>query len=244
MAAAFESAMKRGWVDLDDGNQATTSPEIIRQALLALRNERIFCVIRTRAYESGKLPLVGATAETLQFDRPPDWPRQTTLGPIRVLFKDKTQLWNQFSVNLLGVSDDTLTTTWPSKYVRIQRRSNYRVDTPRGSKAMFRHRGELEANFQVANVSANGVLLCCDHWGGGVDIGDPVSNISMSFPGEEGSVVQMMIKAGRVMRVCRNERRQHCFGINLDLTPQEEKELLRYVRQREREMLRRGLAEE
>lgn len=236
--------MQRGWVDLDDGNQATTSPELIKQALQAIRKERIFCVVRVRGYESGKLVLVGATAETLEFDRPPDWPRQTRSGPLRVLFKDRHQLWNQLSVTLLKVTDDTLTTSWPAQYVRIQRRSNYRVDTPRGSKAMFRHRSAAEDGFEVANVSANGALLCCDHWGGGIDIGDPVSNIAMSFPEGEGGAIQLFIKAGRVMRLCRNERRQNCVGIKFDLTHQEEKDLLRYVRQREREMLRRGLAEE
>ncbi|MFH7321120.1 flagellar brake protein [Desulfurivibrio sp. D14AmB] len=238
-------ALSSGWVDFGDGIHATRSAKIIQQALHIIKQQHIFCVVVAKGYESGKVVMLEYDSERVVLDMPVDWPPGMTPQPLRILFKDKGQLWNQFSVKLLEVTADTLITTVPFKYVQLQRRANYRVDVPRGSEVAFRHRDDLKHNYIPRNISATGILICLEERRvEGLQAGDLLGEITMTFPCEGGQRVRLRVKEARVVRVCENERREPCFGLQFLLRPQEEKEVMQYVRLRERELLRKGMAEE
>lgn len=240
-----DKALTSGWVDCGGGIHATRSAKIIQQALRVIERQHIFCVVVAKGYESGKVALLKFDSGRLVLDMPVDWPLAMGPQPLRILFKDRAQLWNQFSVKLLEVTPDTLITTAPLKYVQLQRRFNFRVDVPLGSGVVFRYRDEFRYDFVLENISATGCLFSQEERRGeGMQVGDQVHDITLTFPNGGGAVVRLLIKEGRVVRVCENERRFPCFGVHFLLQPQEEKELMQYVRMRERELLRKGMAEE
>lgn len=238
-----DPALFSGWVDFGDGVHATRSPEIIQQTLLMIRKQHIFCTVVAKGYESGKIALVEFGSGRMVLDRPVDWPPRMALQPLRILFKDKAQLWNQLAVKLLEVGADSLVTSMPLKYVRLQRRNNYRVGVPSGSRVVFQQKDEIRDTFYVENVSANGCLVYTDDCGETLPVGALLSDITMSFPTDDDVGAKVQIKEGRVVRTCLNDRRESCFGIQFMIKPREERDLLHYVRLREREMLRRGMAD-
>lgn len=243
--SADDKALLAGWVEYDGGVHATRSEQIIQQALRTVQKQHIFCSVVTKGYESGQVIIVEFGGGRIVLDRPVDWPDGMKPQPLRILFKDRAQLWNQMAVKLLEVTGDSIITTMPLKYVRLQRRSNYRVDVPRGSKVVFRHRDQVKSHFILENISANGALFCLeDRKAMGLEVDDQLSEITLSFPCEDDELIRVRIKDGRVVRTCENERREPCFGVFFLLQPREEKDLMQYVRLRERELLRRGMAEE
>lgn len=237
-----DKALLAGWVEFGDGVHATRSPKIIQLALKSIQRQHIFCTVVAKGYESGKLALVEFGSGRMVLDRPVDWPEGMEPQPLRILFKDKAQLWNQFAVKLLEVRDDSLITSMPVKYVRLQRRSNYRVGVSRGSRVFFQHRG-VENEFGIDNISANGGLFCHENRRLDLPIGDLLTNIVMRFPVSDGDEVQVRIREGRVVRSCENDQREVCFGVQFLLKGREEQELMQYVRLRERELLRKGMAD-
>mgnify|MGYP005838890903 CR=1 FL=1 len=247
MSAASQNADDRallaGWVEFGDGVNATRSPEIIQQTLQMIRNQHILCTVVAKGYESGKVALLGFGRGKMVLDKPVDWPPRMKVQPLRVLFKDRGELWNQFAVKLLGVTGDSLITSMPLKYVRLQRRSNYRVGVPRGSEVVFQCRGEMVTGFQVENISANGSLIAIRSGGESLSLGELITNVVMSFPTDNDETFTVEIGQGRVVRSVVNEQRESCFGVQFLVKPKEEKMLLQYVRLREREMLRRGMGE-
>ncbi|MDF1614263.1 flagellar brake protein [Desulfurivibrio dismutans] len=240
--SAEDKALLSGWVDFGDGVHATRSPQIIQQALDAIIRQHIFCIVVAKGYESGKVVLLEHDDHRIVLDRPTDWPAEMSPQPLRVIFKDRGQLWNKFVVDLLEVTEDSLITSMPTKYVRLQRRDNYRVEVPRGSTVLFRHRGDLK-EFGIENISANGGLFVSPSRRINLPVGDMLTDIVMHFPADDKQGVEVRIGEGRVVRSCDNDRRELCFGVQFLIKNREEKDLMQYVRQREREMLRKGMAD-
>lgn len=241
--SADDKALLAGWVEFGDGVHATRSPQIIQQALKNIQRQHIFCVVVTKGYESGKLALVEFGNGRILLDKPTDWPPRMAPQPMRIIFKDQSQIWNQFAVKLLEVTGDSLVTSMPLKYVRLQRRDNYRVEVPSNSRAGFRHGDRVYADFAVLNISANGTLLCSEQRQR-LPVGDLLKEISLHFPVEGGKPVRVDIKEGRVVREAESERREPCYGVHFLLRGQEDRFLMQYVRLRERELLRKGMADE
>lgn len=229
------------WTILENGAQATESPELIRAALDRLRANREMVTLAHRGYESAKTVIVDYSGQELEVDRPPDWPG--THENIFILFKDESLVWNHMQVKILRSTAGGLFTGFPSRLVRIQRRANYRVNVPRGSTALFRHEDIPYRNVEVANISATGVLLK-DEKNLPIGAGDALVEMLFFFPGLESGLedgTRIAVRRARVVRTCRDDYKKYCFGIVFELTASEEKVLLHYVRQRERELLRKGL---
>lgn len=231
------------WVTLDNGAQSTESRALIKKALQYLRKKRELVTLIHKGYQSPKTVIVSFNDQELEIDKPLDWPGTQKI--VNILFKDETLVWNQVRVQVLRVTDNSIITQFPSNLVRLQRRANYRVDVPNGSTAMFMHKDEMFQGFQVVDVSANGVLVCADKYCE-VRPGDKIDQISLFFPGmgtglSAGTYIN--IRQGKVMRTARDDNKKFCYGIHFDLTQNEEETLLQYVRQRERELLRKGLSE-
>ena len=127
--------------------------------------------------------------------------------------------------------------------MRLQRRSSYRVETPNGSVALFLYKGALQRDFYVQDLSAEGAMLYTQVRMSALTTGDTIIDIALTIPsGGKGPVTYINIRQGRVMRTFENEQGDICYGIQFDLTHNEEEVLLQYVRQRERDLLRKGLA--
>ena len=238
--ATDKKKMLTGWVALPNGAHATQSRAIIEQTLRTILKERLFFTLLQDEYESGKTALYDFSDKELRIDKPADWP--DTQEPVRVLFKDKEQLWNQFTIRVLSRAGDTLVTTYPHKLMRLQRRSSYRVETPNGSKALFLYKGELQRDFNVQDLSAEGAMFYTAVRLSALTTGDTIVDIALTIPsGGKAPATYINIRQGRVMRVFENEQGDLCYGIQFDLTHNEEEVLLQYVRQRERNLLRKGI---
>ncbi len=231
------------WVTLDNGAQSTESHELIKMSLTRLRKKREMVTLVHKGYQSPKTVIVNFDDKKLEIDKPSDWPGSQKL--IHILFRDESLVWNQIRVKVLKVTSDSIFTQFPSTLVRLQRRANYRVGVPHGSTAMFLYNEEMFQGFQVVDISANGILLCADRELP-LDRGNPVNDVALFFPGGGDGLsagTYINIRQGKVMRTSRSENKKFCYGIFFDLTMTEEEQLLQYVRQRERELLKKGFSE-
>ena len=231
----------KGWQAEESGYDVTKSPEIIAKTLTMLKKKRLFLVITHKGYQSGSTILVDHNERHLQLDKPVDWPATETL--IRVIFKDASKLWNHFTVKVLGVKDDLLYTSRPGKISRLQRRGHFRVETPRDSIASFTYQNNTFSNLEVIDISAGGMQACTKNYLPLTGEGNAISKISISLPATTNTAeTTITIQKGTVVRLLRNEERHtSCYGITFDYSQNEEELLLKYVRQRELEMLRSGL---
>lgn len=235
------------WEILDNGSQLTTSPQLILSALGRLQRKRQLLTVTHKGFQSQRTVLLHYDNTLLQIDKPQDWPGSHTV--VYILFKDETQVWNQMKAKVKGVAGDILSLEFPERLVRFQRRANYRVEVPRGSVAMFILRKERYMDQEIRDLSADGMLASMKSRGGFFVSGDELSDIQLSFPGEDGrasasSCTSIKIQRGAIVRVTRDGRYNFCYGVHFELNHSEEVSLLQYVRQRERELLRRGLAGE
>lgn len=237
-----DRALLAGWVDFGGGIHATRSNEIIQQALWTIQRQHIFCTVVAKGYESGKVVLIEFGPDRLVVDRPLDWPLQMGSQSLKIVFKSRNQLWNQFVVELIEVTVDSLITSMPRRYISLQRRDFYRVAVPPNSRAVFYHKGESISQLRVENISVNGALFCAeDNKYQRLSGGELLTDITMFFPDDKNGEIPVKIKKGRVARTDQNERRHQCFGVHFLLDTREERGLLQHVRLRERELLRKGL---
>ena len=228
------------WVAVENGYDRTNSPAIIRQILSSLKTKRIFINVSYMGYQSSNTIVVGFTDQRLKIDKPVDWPGKST--QLRIDFRDESRLANYFRVKVVSTTDDTLTTTLPPEIFRLQQRQNYRVDVPRGSMVSFVHKEEKHDGYAVQNISAGGILFCSKK-PVDFDKGTVLTNIRLLVPTSEGGGVFLKVRQGEIVRSFRDrEKRLLCFGVAFAPKPLEEDALVKYVRQREIEILGKGMA--
>ena len=231
----------KGWQPEESGYDVTKSVKIIDSILTVLQKKRSFIVVIHKGYQSAGTILVDHSQKHLRIDKPVDWPGTETV--IRVVFKDAAKLWNHFTVKVLGVKDDLLYTSRPSKLFRLQRRAHFRVATPRDSTVSFTYKGTTFANLELADISAGGIQALSKKKLPLPGNKDAISNINLYLPATvDIPETTLDIQTGTVVRANRDEE-THCssYGITFEYIQNEEELLLRYVRQRELELLRSGL---
>lgn len=230
----------KGWQTDESGYDITKSPEIISQTLSMLKNKRMFVVIVHKGYQSGSTILVDYDHKHLMIDKPVDWPGTENI--IRIVFKDGGKLWNHFTVKVKGVKNDLLYTTTPTKISRLQRRSHFRVETPRGSTVSFTHKDESYDNLELIDISAGGIQACSKEHLPLTGEYDNISNVSLYIPPTANiDETYLSIQTGKIVRITRNEQQHsYCYGVTFEYIQNEEELLLKYVRQRELELLRYG----
>lgn len=231
----------KGWHSEESGYDVTTSPEIISQTLAMLKQKRLFLVVLHKGYQSAGTILIDHNKRHLQIDKPVDWPGTET--KIRVVFKDTAKLWNHFTVTVLGVKDDLIHTSRPSKLYRLQRRAHFRVSTPSGSTVSFTHKGTTFSDLELLDISAGGIQACSNKRLALSGESETISNINIYLPPTADIAENTLaIQTGTVVRAHRNEELHSSrYGITFEYSQNEEELLLKYVRQRELEMLRSGL---
>ena len=227
------------WVTVKPGVVKSKSPEIIEATLAWLKKSHQLVTLIHKEYNSSKTILLDYNDKELSIDKPVGW--RKSFGEVRILFKDAGQLWNQLAAKVLSAEGNVLQTKFPFELLRLQRRANYRVDVPRSSKATFMHKGKKYKDFYVQDISAEGVMVYANS-GTALSEGDMVADISLLFPAADSiSGASIHIRQGRIMRIFSNDRGENCYGMQFHLSHNEEEVLLQYVRQRERELLRKGI---
>jgi c-di-GMP-binding flagellar brake protein YcgR len=248
MVFGFKGASKkrktRGWIAVDGGYEVTYSREIVEHVLGSIKKQGILLTITHEDYQSGNTILVSFDKNKILIDKPMDWPEKKKR--IRVIFKDAARLINYFTINILSVDKETIFAQFPNELYRLQRRSNFRIDVPGGSVASFQCRDDKYDGFMVNDISASGTMLCSKR-----QIVLPsdalIVFLKMIFPAElnsEGEVVSkgcsLSIRRGEIVRGIKNKHlKSICYGVRFNLLQNEEELLLKYVRQRELQRLRK-----
>lgn len=246
MATISENTLiNTGWVEHHAGYEHTRSERIIRQMVSWLRDSRQFVTLLHKGYQSGGTLVVAADDRTVTLDKPRDWPGSNAI--VRVVFRNTARLWCHFTGEVTATTVDTLRMSFPDELFMLQRRQHFRINVPADSSATFLY-NQKKCKCNIVDVSAGGMLLAARDIGGLPQPGHTIRNISITIPcddkavGAENGLLRIKVKEAEAVRFFRNESaRTFCLGVNFSLTPAEEERLMRYIRQRELAMLRKGV---
>ncbi len=229
---------ENNWVPYGNGYEMTQSRQIIANRLLELKKRKFPLVLVHRNYQSGQSLLVGFEKGLLLIDKPLDWPG--TESKIRVIFRDRNNLWNHFYSTVASTGSDTLYLSPPASFFMLQRRAHYRVTVPPGSLVSFVHKNDLYTDLMVKDLSACGMLIASPQQLP-LKQGTVLDEIMLTMPYEEEPCpATLLCQAGDVIRsTIDRQDRQFLLGIRFLTTDEEEDAIIRYVRQRELELLRK-----
>lgn len=234
---------KKSWAPAKNGYERTQSPVIISKTVTRLKEKRIPVYLAFNKTKLGFSFIFEKTANSLSIDKPSGCPEN--ISEVRVIFKDNAKLANQFTSRIISSSADTLVTAMPETIFRLQRRSSFRIDVPRGSYVSFKVNDQLVTGIPIKNISATGMLFCCRK---NYQLHDSIlDSISLAMPVRESNDILTdwelrKIDQGKVVRFFHDKSNgSSCFGVNFDPKPKEENDLVQYVRQRELELLRKGI---
>lgn len=232
-----------GWQDIGAGYESSVSNELINQTVTCLVAEHLPIFLACKGYQSGPAILIGANDKGLLIDKPRDW---RPCQKIRLIFKDEARLINHFDVQILGESEDTLHSSLPGEIFRLQRRASYRVDVPHGCKVSFLNNETLHSGLVLKNISASGMLFFAKK---PVELPQTaIQDIAVSIPiGNERDLLagreQKKVSHGEVVRTFHDRQLGIVhYGVAFRSKRKEEDELTRYIRQRERELLLKGVS--
>ena len=234
---------KKGWILLNNGYEQTHSPEIIDKIISRITKKRIPVFLAHKKTKLGFSFIFEKKLERLSIDKPKECPEG--LDKLRVIFKDEARLAHQFNCPIISSSEDAFFAKLPTVLYRLQRRSSFRVDAPQGSYVSFKANNKLITGIPIKNISASGMLFCCkkDH-----QLNDSVlDDITLAMPVRESDDLLTdwelkRVERGKVVRFFQNRTSGvTCFGVNFTPQANEEDELVKYVRQRELELLRKGI---
>lgn len=241
------SALEIGWVSMDGGYEVTRSLNIIRKALTHVKDGHVIINLICKGYQSGGTVLFDFDENVIFIDKPKDW---TPDSPkFRVVFRNEAKVWMHFVTKVIKVTDDALHCLLPRELCMLQRRSHYRVLLPGESRVSFVYNDE-QCEFDVQDLSVGGLLMYSKFDCGILQNGNRLKDINLSIPcqdkipGVEEGFFTLGIAEGEVVREFVQE--QHpilfCFGVRFYLSETDEEKVLRYVRQRELQVLRKGLS--
>ena len=238
------ASLLSGWVSEESGRSRTRSRDIIAWALDRLKKKRTLITLYHKDYESGSTVLVDFDKQLL-IDKPPNWPGN--ISSINVRYKDGEKLWNFFHVAVRSSDKDFVYAELPGELVQLQRRDNYRVDVPGGSRIDFSHAGKAYTVKYIENISAGGILIRMK--GAVLKPGDELENGGITLPQGQGKAdddaqpLIISLKKAEVVRAFRYTDHIHvCFGISFFLSSVEEDKLHQYIRRRELEILQKGIS--
>ena len=250
MATQKRKAPTVGWATEEGGYEVTGSPQLIRNALARLKKKHVFIVLLHKGYQSGNTIVVNFNEQFLLIDKPMDW--TTSHSRFRVVFKDEANVWNHFTVPVVGASKDTLKTKIPTELFRLQRRAHFRIEVPSGCRAQFTRKERVFRGAEVVNISAGGLMVCLKRREPIIGKASDASlqDLQIIIPGsggvggeEDNSILISVAKSEVKRESVDRDKGQLCLGIEFYPNAQEEHELFKYVRQRELIMLRKGIGQ-
>jgi len=237
------------WTTVENGYEKTASQELIKLTLSRVMEKRRFVNLLSRDYQSGATVFVSIGPKTLTIDKPMEWP---DLKKVRIAFKDDAKVWNHFTVSVVGEGKDTVKTKFPTELFRLQRRANFRVELPSGSKASFvMENGESVEDVAVSNISLGGLMMCFakddKH---NIRDQEVISKIKVKFQAPvkvagniEKKIEVFNVEKGVCVRSFTDDKGEtNCLGVKFEPRPNEEMQLMQFIRQLECNVLRKGLA--
>ncbi|MBI5558251.1 MAG: hypothetical protein HY885_11500 [Deltaproteobacteria bacterium] len=234
-----------GWVEHHAGYEYTKSELIIRQTLTWLLEKRVFVTIFHKGYQSGGTVVIELSDESLVIDKPRDWPE--THATFRVIFRNAAKLWSHFRGELLSASSSSLYVKFPEELFLLQRRQHYRLNLPEGSGVTFLY-NQKKCKLNMRDLSTGGMLLSSRDPQELPQERQTIHNISIAIPSEdtmagaENGILRFKIKEGEVVRAFANAKLRLFFaGVRFYPSRQEEDRIMKYIRQRELTLLRKGI---
>jgi c-di-GMP-binding flagellar brake protein YcgR len=235
----FQKKSAAGWELKDAGYELTTSITIIQSLLGTLKKERNFITLSHKGYQSFGTILENVTSTECVVDKPKDW--AGTPAKIRISFKNSSKVSHHFYSQVTSATRNNLHLTLPKKMYRLQRRSHYRVDLPEGSIATFMYNGK-KCKFNIKDVSLSGMLIYSK-------IDEKISkhikqidSIAVLPSLAEGNDFSLKIKKGEFVRTTYNKRHNIFFyGVHYMPTSREEEAIMKFIRKRELQILRKGV---
>ena len=235
------------WVTMDGGYETTKSPAIIQTTLNMIKGDRILVSIIFKGYQSSGTVLYEINNNIIKIDKPKDWPGK--IKKIRIVFKNEINIWMHFVVSVLKTTSDSLHCSIPISLFKLQRRNHYRVGLPQKSKVLFSYNNEI-CTYQLKDLSAGGMLIFSKTDPTFFQDSSHISKIKLILPFEEtpespeGKLITLFAKEAELVRefIQQEPFMLFCFGFRFFCTKSEEEKILRYVRQRELEVLRKGLS--
>ena len=231
----------RGWVTHGSGYEMTRCRPIIAKRLKELKQRKIPIVLVHEKYQSGYTLLLAFKDKHLLIDKPLDW--SGSYNSIRVIYRDPNGLWNHFYGKVVKSDSDTLYVTAPSTYYILQRREHYRVEPPSGSVAAFLLKKTLYSNITIKDISAGGMLLMTPREIP-LEADDSLEEIMLTLPLEEGNYsATLLCGRGELIRVSHDPQKGiYMLAVKFDASDREIDAIIRYVRQRELDLLRKAAA--
>lgn len=239
-----QRAEASGWVAQEGGYEVTSSSGIIKDILTQLKNNRRSLTIVQEDYQSGGAILVGVDQKRIAVDKPVDFPGDKLKAVI--VFRYIGNIRHHFHSKVVSVTADTVYLQFPGRMLRLQRREYFRVDLPAGSTAQGKYE-EQTCLFDARDVSAGGMLLLSRDPQGIDETGAILEDLVLNVPasaeedrgsGDEGEAFQ--VGRGEVVRRTYNQESAFYY-IGIRFMDSENKELMYFIRQRELEVLRKGV---
>jgi len=236
------------WVEFHSGYEYTRSEAIIRYTLNWLKEKRIYVTLYHKGYQSGGTVVIAVTDQRIDIDRPKDWP--ASHSGIRVIFRNSAKLWTHFNGEVASASADTLFLKFPEELFVLQRRQHFRINLPEGSTATFLY-NKKKCKLNMQDLSTGGMLLSTKTPDEMPEQNHTIKNICITIPSEDAAagadnaVLHFKIKEAEVVRTFANSKlRLFCLGVKFCPCRTEEDRILKYIRQRELMLLRKGIQEE
>ena len=196
---------------------------IIELALDEIKKEHVMLVLTSPSGNRyGNTILINVDDEMLTIDRPNCFDEET-VSSFRIYYRDITEVWSFFEVEVINDSPHSLCATYPEVLYRLQRRSSHRVDVPSSTRAVFWQGDEIHNGGEVRNISSAGMLLCTEgkekKFAENTNIHDiaialPLSESAVEYDGE-GSAVLPVVARGRIVRSFHEEGTgKMCHGVS------------------------------
>lgn len=245
MTLKKNSPAQTGWVSHKDGYEYTKSEHIIQKTISWLREKHIFITLLYQGYQSGSTFVFDYIDQKLHIDKPKDW--RSTNKNIRVVFRNASNIWSHFTGKILSESANTIILTPPRELFMLQRRSHFRVSLPDDCKATFMY-NKKKCKLNMLDLSAGGMLLSGSHREDNPEQGHSIHDITITIPptpspsGKAEETIRFKVKKGEIVRSFTNTNtHQLCLRVHFIPTGPEEERIMKFVRQRELTILRKGL---
>lgn len=191
-----------------NGEGENLFPEVVRgntrEILSEIRDNRLTIITeRGKVYEQHQ-PLDIITGK-IQIDKPFGWRDSNEL--FYLFFKNKHGIWNYFraenAASYHSVFQINLQIKPPDKIFYLQKRRYHRVETPIGTKVIFKAIDNHMDNAQVNNLSEGGMLVCHNSGKEKYPVDSIIKEIFIAIPPNQttaGRHITPLINKGVVVR--------------------------------------------
>lgn len=215
---------------------------IMSMHMVGTEFERLTCVTGLNEDETGR---------TLQIDLPNDFTSPVGKnGPLQLKFNfngPEDRLEYIFSTTGGRITGREIVVPFPEYVDRIQRRKNFRMETPLGTK-MFLKSGQIQAVFSLINISLGGVYGTLSKHnvrktdGLILSVGESVENMGIYVPEDKDwDELIIIVKRAEVRRIDHDrDRKLYKYAFEfMEMAPPEKRKLTQSIYHFQRQFLQR-----